>query len=638
MRMNRIRVSGACLNQTPLDFQGNFDRTRDAIQMARNQGAQVVCLPELCLTGYGCEDAFFQDSVPERALESLLQLFPHTIGMVVCIGLPLMVEGNLYNAAAIVADGQLLGFTAKSRLASVGIYYEARWFKPWSDGYTALVEVNGTSYPVGQNIYEVGHIRIAVEICEDAWAGNRPAIAYYQAGVDVILNPSASDFSLGKTHLRQNLVLDASRAFGCTYVYANLLGNEAGRVIYDGEILIASGGDWLARNTRFSYQEVQVVSSVADIGKARFHRRMAVHHPAGTTPELTQICQTEFPWQDAGASGENIALAPNESREEEFARATALGLFDYLRKTRSCGFVISLSGGADSAACLVLASLALRYAHAELGNEGLSRRLNYISPDLLQQPVSGLITCIYQSTENNSADTLASAQNLANEIGAAFHQWDISALANQYIQMAQSVIGRTLNWEKDDLALQNVQARTRVPALWMVANVKGALLITTSNRSESSVGYVTMDGDSAGGLAPLAGIDKPFIRRWLKWAQENLDIAALGLVNALSPSAELKPAAQAQTDEKDLMPYEVLDYIESLWVGQGLDAGEIIRRAQERFPGQPVADQVHRFATLFTRNQWKRERIAPSFHLDSYNLDPRSGYRFPILSGGVHKK
>lgn len=632
--MNRIRVSGACLNQTPLDFQGNFDRVREAIQMARTQGAQLVCLPELCLTGYGCEDAFFQDSVSERAIESLVQLLPAAIGMVVCIGLPLMVEGNLYNVAAIIADGQLLGFTAKSRLASVGIYYEARWFKPWPDGYTASVDINGTFYPVGQNLYEVGGIRIAVEICEDAWAGNRPAVAYYQGGVDVILNPSASDFSLGKTHLRQNLVLDASRAFGCTYVYANLVGNEAGRVIYDGEILIASGGDWLARNSRFSYQEVQVVSAVADIGKIRFRRRMAVHHPAGPKPELTRICQEGFPWQDSRSTGEeNRVLAPNESVEEEFARATALGLFDYLRKTRSCGFVLSLSGGADSAACLVLASLALRHAQAELGMEGLSRRLKYISPDRLQQPVANLITCIYQSTENNSSDTLASAQTLADELGAAFHHWDIGPLAEQYVRMTESVLGRTLTWETDDLALQNVQARTRVPALWMVANVKGALLITTSNRSESSVGYVTMDGDSSGGLAPLAGIDKPFIRHWLKWAQDHLGIAALGLVNALSPSAELKPAAQAQTDEKDLMPYEVLDFIESLWVGQGLDVAEITRRAEERFPGEPVASWVNRFAALFTRNQWKRERIAPSFHLDAYNLDPRSGYRYPILSG-----
>jgi NAD+ synthase (glutamine-hydrolysing) len=166
----------------------------------------------------------------------------------------------------------------------------------------------------------------------------------------------------------------------------------------------------------------------------------------------------------------------------------------------------------------------------------------------------------------------------------------------------------------------------------MLANVKSALLLTTSNRSESSVGYTTMDGDTAGGLAPLAGVSKSFIRSWLQWAEEGLNIPELSFVNQLQPSAELRPGEEQQTDEADLMPYDILNAIESAFVYSGLGREDIVALISQKFPEAPAELYVHRFLKLFTANQWKRERIAPSFHLDKYNIDPRSGFRFPILS------
>lgn len=632
--MNTIRVSGICLNQTPLDFSGNLENIRTGLDLGREEKAQLICFPELCLSGYGCEDAFAHPEVQEHSIDSLLSLIPETNGIIVCVGLPLVFEGNLYNVAALIANGELLGFTPKSKLPGSGIYYEPRWFKPWPEGKQAMVSVHGNKYPIGTQIYETGGIRIGIEICEDAWAADRPGIEYYKQGVDIILNPSASDFSLNKTHRRQQLVCDASRALETVYVYTNLLGNEAGRIIYDGEILIATSGDLVARNQRFSFSLVGIQCADVDIQKNRFQRIRNFHTPTNSSNTCSVIHQSSFQIEHSIRLESNPAAVPvAETREIEFCKSVSLGLFDYLWKTKSKGFVLSLSGGADSSTCAVLAASCIWYALDELGMEGLLNRLKYMPLNSEVPLEEQLLTCIYQSTENNSLDTLESAETLAKGLGAEFHIWDVNALTQAYTHLVESSISRSLNWDHDNLALQNIQARVRVPALWMMANVKNALLLTTSNRSESSVGYVTMDGDSSGGLAPLAGIDKVFIRHWLKWAEVHLEIPELKYVNNLTPSAELKPESENQTDEKDLMPYEILNYIESLFVGQGKSKVEIRELAQEKFPNSDVALFVHRYFTLFKRNQWKRERIAPSFQLDSYNLDPRSGFRFPILTG-----
>jgi NAD+ synthase (glutamine-hydrolysing) len=204
------------------------------------------------------------------------------------------------------------------------------------------------------------------------------------------------------------------------------------------------------------------------------------------------------------------------------------------------------------------------------------------------------------------------------------------------------MIGRPLSWQTDDVALQNIQARSRSPGVWMLANVTGSLLLATSNRSEAAVGYATMDGDTSGGLSPLAGIDKSFLRRWLKTMQTTgvpgvAPLPALQLVNAQQPTAELRPEQSGQTDETDLMPYDVLERIEELAVRDRLSPQEIVsvlQTSDSDLTAEKTIEWVRRFFGLWSCNQWKRERFAPSFHLDDRNLDPRSWCRFPILSGG----
>jgi NAD+ synthase (glutamine-hydrolysing) len=209
------------------------------------------------------------------------------------------------------------------------------------------------------------------------------------------------------------------------------------------------------------------------------------------------------------------------------------------------------------------------------------------------------------------------------------------------------VIGdRALSWAEDDLTLQNIQARARGPAVWLVANLRRALLLATSNRSEAAVGYTTMDGDTCGGLSPIGGIDKAFLRHWLRWLETTgvggaWKVPSLRFVNAQEPTAELRPQSAGQTDEKDLMPYSVLDMIERASVRDRLSPWETFERLRRELPAESSAvilDWVERFYRLWARSQWKRERYAPSFHLDDENLDPKTWCRFPILSGGFEEE
>ncbi|HEV7557602.1 MAG TPA: NAD(+) synthase, partial [Kofleriaceae bacterium] len=341
-------------------------------------------------------------------------------------------------------------------------------------------------------------------------------------------------------------------------------------------------------------------------------------------------------------------------KEEEFARCVALGLWDYLRKSRAQGYVVSISGGADSAACAVLVATAIQLAFAELGPGGVRQHLPTVPRlhDVIERggdvkaAVAALLSCAYQPTENSGVVTRNAAETVAKSLGAEFHVIDIDGMHKGYVAALENAIGRKLTWAADDLTLQNIQARVRAPSIWMLANLRGAVLLTTSNRSEAAVGYATMDGDTAGGLAPLGGIDKNYLRIWLRW-METKGLVGIGplpdlhVINAQQPTAELRPPGSAQTDEADLMPYDFLEAVEDSAIRDKHTPLEVLQELVPRYPEHaPVklAVWIERFFRLWCRNQWKRERIAPAFHLDDRNVDPRSWCRFPILSGGFERE
>lgn len=629
--MKYLKLAGAALNQTPLAFQANTQNIIQAIEEAKKQQVAILCLPELCISGYGCEDMFFSPSVHQRALKSLADITAHSEGITVSVGLPIEFENCVYNCVALIHDQELLGFVAKQELPGDGIYYEPRWFKPWQEELAVEYEWNGKIYPLGDLTFEIDGVRIGFEICEDAWNGIRPAQAHYVNNVDLILNPSASNFAFGKSQTRDVLVREASRGYSCTYLYSNLLGNEAGRIIYDGEILIAQSGQLLARNQRFSFADYQLLTQVVDIERPHLQRRKSFNFE----PQLPQyLIKVEGKYPELEPTHPTPLVARHENKWEEFYLAETLALWDYMRKSRSRGFVLSLSGGADSSTCAVVCARAFQRARQELGEEAFREKLAYARLKEDEPVEKQMLTYIYQGTANSGEATLESARELALGMGATFHHWHVEHIHEAYIGLAEQAESRSLNWDDDDIALQNIQARLRSPGIWMMANIRNALLITTSNRSEAAVGYATMDGDTSGGLAPLGGIDKQSLLDWLQWAETELEVPSLRYVNALQPTAELRPAEATQSDEGDLMPYGILDRIEKCAIRDYQSPVDVFRSLRGSYPDEVLHGYIRKFFTLWSRNQWKRERYAPSFHLDDANLDPKTWCRFPILNGG----
>ena len=645
--MKRLRTAAAVLNQTPMDWEGNTGRIIDAIREAREESVSVLCLPELCLTGYGCEDMFLSSHVWEMSWQMLQKVVPETSGMIVTVGLPLFVTNGVYNAVCVIADGEIAGFVAKQHLAGDGLHYEPRWFRPWPTDVRSEVTVDGQTYPIGDVLFECDGVRFGFEICEDAWVATRPGNRMAASGVDVILNPSASHFAFGKHQIRRRFVLEGSRAFGVTYIYANLVGNEAGRAIYDGGALIASDGQLVATGPRFSFSESAIVVADVDVELTR-SRRAAIHSMAANVTDDVRRKIVSIPGSLTSPTDE-VELCHNTDEDEkpdEFTQAISLGLFDYMRKSFSRGFVVSMSGGADSSAVACLIRCMAERAVAELGLDGVCSRLSYFDAlaecSNVDELMKHLLIGVYQATRNSGEVTRNAAEVVTCELGGAFHHLDIEELSSGYTKIVEGALGRSLTWDTDDIALQNIQARTRAPSVWMFANVTGGLLVSTSNRSEAAVGYATMDGDTAGGLSPIAGIDKAFLREWLRKMETDgtgfcSAVPALKLVNEQQPTAELRPAEFAQTDESDLMPYPILDEIESYAIGDRQAPAQVLERLHNNHPDIERAtceEWVRRFFSLWCRNQWKRERYAPSFHVDDKNLDPRTWCRFPILSGG----
>lgn len=606
-----MRIGGATVNQIPLDWENNLKNIIDAITESKQQKIRVLCLPELCLTGYGCEDLFLAKWVSQVAWTKLQTIVPHTEDITVSIGLPILIDNVTYNGACVISNKKILGVTLKQNLARDGVHYEPRWFEEWPVGKVISLGADYQNVSAGDLIYEVEGITIGFEICEDAWRKtNRPGYRLKEQSVELILNPSASHFAMGKSVIREHeVVIEGSGKFNCVYVYVNLLGNEAGRMIYDGDIIIGQNGKLIVINKRLSFKKFNVIS-----------------------------CDIDF--KDPQNS-KCTAITDNKEQNEELAQAESLALYDYLRKSKAKGYTLSLSGGADSSMCAVLVAEMVKRVPKEIGWKNFCESLGLNETEIKQDwrtAVGKILTCAYQGTKNSSDKTLHAAKSLAESIGAEFHEWKIDEEVNSYSSKIEKALGRKLTWESDDIAMQNIQARTRSPIIWMLANIKRAVLLTTSNRSEGDVGYATMDGDTSGSLAPIAGLSKVFILQWLKWAEKNLDQTGLNAVNNLQPTAELRPLERNQTDEDDLMPYSVLAEIEKHAIEERKSPIQVFEDMKNSMDSVRLKGYIKKFFRLWSANQWKRERLAPSFHLDDINVDPRSWCRFPILSSSFKEE
>lgn len=678
-----MQISAVSLNQIPKDLKGNVARIQQAINEAHKSGTQLLVTPELSITGYGCEDYFFEEGLAEKAMLAARSLVIPK-GMLVTVGLPVMFCNRLYNAVALLQDDGVAqfvkGISFKKQLAMNGIHYEARWFTKWeSDNVVFTKDLTGYEIPVGDPVFDFGKCRIGFETCEESWVPNRSARSLFERGVDVIVNASASHFAIGKFDTRKQLVLDGSRTFGAAYVYANLNGCEAGRAVYDGGSLIASGGKIIAQGERLHYTDYSLTTAMIDL-----HENKLTHQMNSQLADLNKVdtgviklhCDNyALRGNKIGASyalqGDVNKVAAWENSEnlehEEAIRAVALGLRDWSKKTHTNGFALSLSGGADSALVAVATHISVYLEIAEFKRKGLrlsehlekykqetpefdwDGNLQSLSTEeimeVAQEIMEGYMVTLYQGTSNSSDTTLNAAKSIANGTGALFDSWNIESLTEGYKTLTENTIARSLNWKDDDITLQNIQARVRSPGVWMLANIYNKLLLTTSNMSEGAVGYVTMDGDSSGVLAPISGITKGRILKLLSWLNETglvidgTDESYLYALPCLEPVVNQRPTAELrpeeQNDEDDLMPFDILDRIVELFMVKRKSEDSIIAtlvREFEHFEKEQLEEYVQLFFRLFKRNQWKRERQAPGFHIEVNSLDPKTYGRFSLFT------
>lgn len=269
--------------------------------------------------------------------------------------------------------------------------------------------------------------------------------------------------------------------------------------------------------------------------------------------------------------------------------------------------------------------------------------LRYALPDAdgrdLKAHVRKALICAYMATDHSSDATRAAARAVADDLGATYHEGNIQQALEITHAAVEGLTGIDLDWANPahDLPLQNVQARLRGMLIWTIANLNKSLLLVTSNKSEAAVGYTTMDGDTSGGLAPIADVPKSLIKLYLAWARRFHELPGFTKVDAMPASAELRPRAPGQpeqTDEGDLMPFAVLDQLMYAFVQLGLAPVDILRRfwpyLREFYPEPTAAAAaIRKFVRLFCQAQWKRERFAISFRVTAFDLDPKTGFRFP---------
>ncbi|PJZ70329.1 NAD(+) synthase [Leptospira perolatii] len=622
------RCSTVSLKTTALDFKGNRERILRALKKC--ESSSLVVFPELCISGYGCEDAFYFPWVWESSWKSLKLIAAETGDRTVIVGLPYYQSPYLFNVSAVLRAGKIVGLVPKQNLAQTGVHYENRWFAKGEEARGIAVTPDGEEIPFGSLLFETEDLNFGIEICEDSWVLTRPGQYLVEAGADLLLSPGASHFALGKQEIRKRMFGESSRNGAAGILYANLNGNESGRLIFEGGSMCFLDGNLVSESSRLHFTEFEFAHW--DLNSKDLRALRARSFRSSGTKEFRKRGKDLFRIRIPNLipiKQEETLTEPEKHSDNysDFTRAVALGLFDYLLKSKTKGFTLSLSGGADSAACALLVKAGMICAEKELGESF------WQSTSL--DPKNYLFT-LYQGTKNNSEHTQQVAKELSEELQVPFASIEIDSEVGAMVEKIGKVLGFTPNWKEHNLALQNIQARARSPFIWLLANLNGHLLLSTGNRSEASVGYTTMDGDSSGSVAPLTGVSKEFLLKWLRNVYEGKDsilpsYKALKGILESKPTAELKPLSEKQEDEKDLMPYPLLQKLEHSFVVLGRKPGAL-NTGIHWTNGDQASEGEKKFLKLFPLSQWKRERLPPSFHLDSYGLDPKSSFRFPILS------
>ena len=580
------------VNPTIGDWAGQIRIVREAIEKSRSLNADFLVFPELAIGAPDAGDLFLRPDTAIAAENALAQIAPLTKGLTLVIGAPISHNNKLYNVAAVFNDGALVALVPK-RYPPMHTD-EERWFARWdfkrTEQHSGAVIGNYTPRIKGQeNTYIITG---AVE----NYPTPEPGATY------VIVNNRPYAIGAYREELARHM--EYSRALSVAMIKANLLGSDDGRMIYDGGGYILNAGQFTVMSPRFTFNQDFVVTTTDNPPQHSFDPTLAQFDKVGSSPK----------------SEADYTFA-------ELELALCLGLNDYLKRAHIQKLCLALSGGRDSAMVAILAARLIAITHPDETPEKLRKIMREF-----------LYTAYMPNQASSSPQTQKAALLLAKHFGFECHVIPIGAWSNLITSAIESNIGRKLTWEKDDLTLQNVQARTRSTFIWTLANAHNALLLTTGNLSESAVGYATMDGDASGCLDPIGNIPKSIVSKWLDWAQHFHKIDALKPVLSQPPSAELRPLNTHQADETDLMPYAVLDSFIQWFVIERLPPKDVFERTKTYLSSQYKNDDdikrdIRKFIGLCTRAQWKRVRFANSFRVMPFDIS-EIGLQWPCVQDG----
>ena len=592
-----------------------------AMQQAEGDGVRLLCLPELCLTGYTCSDLFLQQTLYEGAEKALVQILEASRGlnMVVLVGLPVQVGGKLYNCAAVLCDGQLLGVVPKTHLPNYAEFYEKRHFVPGPRTARTIV-LAGQEVPFGTDLLfacrQMPDFVLGVEVCEDLWAPVPPSCRHALAGATVIANLSASDETVGKAAYRRDLVCGQSARLLCSYLYADAgHGESTTDMTFAAHNLIAENGALLAQAEPFG--EGKAISEI-DVGRMRQERlRNTTFEPedTGYTTVCFDLTLTDTPLSRAFSPTPFVPDSTDARSErcELILRIQAEGLAKRMEHTHAACGVIGISGGLDS--CLAL--LAAVRACKVLGR----------SP----KDIVAITMPCFGTTQR----TRSNAEILCDALGVQFREINIT----NTVQSHFADIGQ--DDKTYDVTFENCQARVRTLELMDYANKNGGFVIGTGDLSELALGWATYNGDHMSMYGVNAGIPKTLVRHIVRYvadsctSEELRDVLLDILDTPVSP--ELLPAAEdgtiAQQTEKLVGPYELHDFYLYYVLRCGFGPAKIYHIAQAAFAGKYTSDVLlywlRNFYRRFFAQQFKRSCLPDGPKVGSVTLSPRGDWRMP---------
>lgn len=650
-----VRVAAAVPHMRVADCQYNASEIKKQITEAVQEGVQVVCFPELSITGYTCADLFFTQQLQKDALSALEDVctFTRDLPIIVLVGAPLKVDNNLYNCAFVMTDGEVVGVVPKINLPNTGEFYEKRWFSSGRDVLEnnvnsirpriPTIELWGNDVPFGIDLlFTTKDYSFGIELCEDLWSPLPASTQLAIQGAEIIFNLSSSNCVTGKHAFRQRMITQQSARVHCGYVYTSSgIGESTTDIVFSGSTYIAENGEMLEIGERFQMESSMIISEI-DVERLRIDRQRNTNftHDKHGQFRHVQVAPLELGLEDGATRLQDAALLDNgrpmgygdgplhrhftqtpflpkkkDSDEycEDVLNLQVHGLLRRWQHTHAESLVIGISGGLDSTLALIVSVLA-------------ADRLGYNRSQVIGVTMPGFGT---------SDRTYSNALAMMEELGISIHEIPIRDMATQHL----NDIGHDLN--NHDITYENAQARIRTLVLMDLANKYNGLVVGTGDMSELALGWATYCGDQMSMYGVNAGVPKTLVRYLVRYAAENIfgerlrEILMDVIDTPVSP--ELLPTDDegniAQITEDKVGPYELHDFFLYYFLRYGFTREKIAFMASMAFDGVYSEEVIEHWLSVFMHRfftqQFKRSCLPDGPKVVGVSLSPRGDWRMP---------